>query len=267
MNASTSTLRPAPHFPVRARPAATAAPAPRVSAPGSWRYAGTPRRRNFSYAAGLALSVALHTAIFFGFSDTKPAARPIAPAAEKIIAMEMPPLPPEEPEQRPSELQDTPPAASVAVPQLMEVPQMVALNDFQQLVDLRPQTEIDRNALRQLAIPVNHGRGGAGGAGLGDVFKLTDLDRVPQPISQPPPAYPQNVRSGAEEEVVVLNFIVDHEGAVRDARVVRSTNSDFDRAALNGVAKWKFKPGMKGGRKVATLMELPLKFVITGALE
>lgn len=263
MNTSTTTARPHPHFPVRAR---TSAPAPtaRPSAPGSWRYAGTPRR-NWSYAAGLALSVGLHTAIFFGFSDSQPAARPVAKVEEQVIAMEMPTLPPEEPERQISELHDTPPAETIAVPQLMEVPQMVALNDFQQLVDLRPQTEVDRNALRQLAIPVNHGRGGAGGAGFGDVFKLSDLDRIPQAVSQTPPSYPPNMRNGADEEVVVLNFVVDTDGNVREPRVVQSTNSDFDRSAINGVLKWKFKPGMKGGRKVATLMEVPLKFVVTDA--
>lgn len=264
MNTTATALRHPSHFPGRPRSEKPAA-APRRSTAGDWRYAAQPRRR-WTYSAGLLLSVGLHTAIFFGFSSEKAPVRVAPKGEEQVIAMPMPPLPQEEPEPQVAELSDTPPAESVAVPQLMEVPSMVALNDFQQLVDLRPQTEIDPSALRQLAIPVNHGRGGAGGPGLGNVFSLSDLDRIPQAVAQPAPQFPPNLRNDITEGRVVVGFIVDADGTVRDPRVISSTANEFERPAINGVLRWKFRPGMKGGKKVATRMEVPLKFLTTDPL-
>jgi protein TonB len=268
MNASAPALRPQPHFPVRPRtvastPAPAAPSAARPAPTGSWRYNVVPRR-GWTYFAGLVLSVGLHTALFFSFADSpKPKAVAAAKVEEEVIAIEMPPLAPEEPEVQPTELVESLPE-TIAVPQLAEVPSLVALNDFNQVVDLRPKAEIDPNAIRQLAIPVNHGRGGLSADALANVFKLSDLDRLPEPVAQPAPTYPPGAKVTANEtEVVVIQFIVDADGKVRDPRVISSTNREFERSAAEGVLRWKFKPGLKGGRKVATLMEVPLKFVVT----
>jgi protein TonB len=41
---------------------------------------------------------------------------------------------------------------------------------------------------------------------------------------------------------------------------VKSTNPEFEMAALQAVNKWKFRPGRKGGRAVPTRMQLPISF-------
>lgn len=262
MTTATSPLRSPHHFPGRPSTATAPVTGVRPALTGTWRYQPVPRHR-WVYGAGLALSVGIHTALFFGFSrEGAPAAVAAAPQATEIIQIAMPELPPEEPEAQPTELAEAP-AATVAVPQLMEVPSLVAISDFTQLADLRPQTEFDPSALSQVAIPVNHGRGLAGGAGLGDVFKLGDLDRIPQAVAQPAPRYPHGARSASAEESVLVSFIVDSEGTVLAPRAVSSTNRDFEDAAVVGVQRWKFRPGIKGGRKVATRMEVPVKFVVT----
>ena len=46
--------------------------------------------------------------------------------------------------------------------------------------------------------------------------------------------------------------MVDSTGNVRDPRVVSSSNRGFDSAVLDGVLKWKFSPGKKGGVAVTT---------------
>ncbi|MBA3848388.1 MAG: hypothetical protein C0502_00135 [Opitutus sp.] len=259
MNTTATALRPPRHFPGRPRGSITVAPE-RPAPVGAWRYSARPRRR-WSYAAGLLLSVGIHTAIFFGFSrDTAPASV-AAKAPEQVVQIEMPPLPQEEPGQQPEELVEAPPVESVAVPQLMDVPRMVALSDFTQQVDLRPQV-VDANALRQMAIPVNHGRGGSGSGSFGNVFRLSDLDRIPQAINQPAPNFPQNLPGDITGGRVVVTFIVDADGFVREPRVLDSSRSEFERSALNGVMRWKFRPGVKGGRKVATRMEVPIQFFL-----
>ncbi|MBA4136303.1 MAG: energy transducer TonB [Opitutus sp.] len=260
MTTTTATLRHPHHFPGRPRAHVEVAPARQIAA-GAWRYATQPRRR-LSYTAGLLLSVGLHTAIFFGFNRDVAPVRAAAQVQEQVVQIEMPPLTPEEPEQKLEELTETAPAETVAVPQLVDVPTMVALNDFTQQIDLRPQT-VDTNALRQMAIPVNHGRGGAGAGNFGNVFKLSDLDRIPTAVAQPAPQFPQNLPSHVTEGHVLVTFIVDADGVVRDPSVLSSSDRDFERSAVTGVMRWKFRPGMKGGRKVATRMEVPIKFEIT----
>lgn len=261
--ASATTLRSPHHFPVRpSAPGVAPAPVVRPAPLGTWRYQARPRRR-WTYGAGLLLSVGLHTAIFFGFNDeVAPAATAVARPVETVLQMEMPPLPPEEPEQSLQELTETAPAATVAVPQLMEVPSAVALTDFTQQVDLRPRTDLDLAALKQMAIPTNHGRGGSVAAAIGNVFNLSDLDRIPEAISQVAPRAPSEAHYGSNPERVTIGFIVDAEGRVRAVRAVSSTNRDFEAAAIRGVERWKFRPGVKAGRKVATQMEVTLNFVL-----
>lgn len=258
-NSLSSTRATRAHFPRGAAASLPMTPAPA----GSWRYRTEPKPR-YAIAFAVALALGLHTALFYG-TDAKPA-RPHAKAAaaEQIVQIEMPTIPPEEQEQKVEELVDQQ-VATVAVPQLADVPSAVALTDFTQLVDLRPKVDLDPNALRSVAIPVNHGNGGNGLGAGGNLFKLSDLDRVPQVVSQPAPNFPPNLRDGLDEGVVVVNFIVDAEGRVREPRVVSSTAQEFERTAVEGVQRWKFNPGMKGGRKVATMMEVPLRFELTNA--
>ncbi|HRO28508.1 MAG TPA: energy transducer TonB, partial [Luteimonas sp.] len=62
-------------------------------------------------------------------------------------------------------------------------------------------------------------------------------------ISTPAPRYPADaLRSGTSGEVQV-EFTVDVDGSVSNARVVRSQPArTFDREALNAVRRWRFEP-------------------------
>lgn len=253
-----TTLEPRPSVSTHRAPAPASTPPP---ATGSWRYP-TAKPARWGYVFAILFSAALHGMMVIGY-DARPEKPAPARAAEEWIQMEMPPIPPEEPEHEVHELADASEAPTVAVPQLVDVPSLVPLNDFQQLVDLRPNTAIDPNALKQMTIPVNIGRG-SGGATLGTIFNLNDLDRIPEPIARPIPNYPLDAkRQGIADARVVLGFIVDAEGRVLDVRVEETTHELFNQAAVQGLMKWKFRPGMKGGRKVATRMRMPILFSLT----
>ncbi|MET0263321.1 MAG: energy transducer TonB, partial [Rariglobus sp.] len=79
------------------------------------------------------------------------------------------------------------------------------------------------------------------------------------------PIYPSEMsRAGINGEVVV-GFIVDSEGNVRNAYIVSSTHREFEAEALRAVARWKFKPGRKNGAYVNTgNVRLPFVFNISG---
>lgn len=243
------------HFPL-----ALDARAPLSSARGDWRYPKAPKTGG-TLAIGALAALGLHAAMFYGVPEHRPrAVRPAVSAVAPTIEIALPPLPPEETEEAPRELVEQP-ASAIAVPQLAELPSSVALSDFTQSVDLRPRVDADVGAFKSMTIPVLRGRGGAGLGGLNSIFNLAQLDRVPEPIAQPMPAFPKNVHLvGIEQVVVEVEFIVDAEGRVIDPRVTGSNAVEFNAAALSGVARWKFRPGILSGRKVATRMSVPLKF-------
>ncbi|WP_267122791.1 energy transducer TonB, partial [Xanthomonas sacchari] len=64
-----------------------------------------------------------------------------------------------------------------------------------------------------------------------------------RPISTPAPRYPpEALRSGTAGEVLV-EITVGTDGAVTNARVLRSTPPRvFDREALNATKRWRFEP-------------------------
>jgi protein TonB len=61
---------------------------------------------------------------------------------------------------------------------------------------------------------------------------------------------------------VLLRFVVDEHGVVESVQTVRADNADFSPAAEEALRQWKFKPGMKNGRRVATRMEMPMNFSV-----
>jgi protein TonB len=90
-----------------------------------------------------------------------------------------------------------------------------------------------------------------------------------QPAMQQPavvarfqPVYPfEQKRQGISGEAQV-EFVVDTEGNVRQARVVAATNEAFGLSALACIYKWKFKPGIVDGRPVNTKLQQSFTFAI-----
>jgi TonB family protein len=63
---------------------------------------------------------------------------------------------------------------------------------------------------------------------------------------------------------VVVDFVVDIDGDVKFAVPIRSSQKEFEAAAVAAVSKWKFKPGQKGGRDVPTHLQVPIVFSLEG---
>jgi periplasmic protein TonB len=99
---------------------------------------------------------------------------------------------------------------------------------------------------------------------IGTVFNISDLDRQPEALVQTPPLYPYALKREGATATVRVQFIVDSDGHVVNPVVIDSTHSGFNDAAMQGVSKWKFRAGMKGGRRVNTRMEVPILFKVTG---
>jgi protein TonB len=94
---------------------------------------------------------------------------------------------------------------------------------------------------------------GTGGAGRGELALTAGLsDRAPLPLVRVEPQYPPQAARKGLEGWVRVQFTISTAGSVRDAVVVDSSDSVFERAALTAVNKWKYQPQMKEGKPVET---------------
>jgi protein TonB len=72
-------------------------------------------------------------------------------------------------------------------------------------------------------------------------------DFVPQALSQPSPPYPQRALEAEREGIVRLRLTITPDGRVSDAVVVSSQPPGwFERAAENGVRRWRYAPSEYG---------------------
>lgn len=95
---------------------------------------------------------------------------------------------------------------------------------------------------------------------MGEIFDVQKLDRKPTPKVQPVPIYPAELRKFGIGGEVVVDFVVDSAGDVRNARVIRSTVRELEQSALEAVRLWKFDPGMVGERVVNSHLQMPLVY-------
>ena len=86
----------------------------------------------------------------------------------------------------------------------------------------------------------------------------------PRVTSQARPVYPYAMRANGMRGEVVVDFVVDREGRVRNAFVARSLNPSFDDSAVDAVQRWQFEPGHMGERPVNTHLQVPIIFELDG---
>lgn len=216
----------------------------------------------------MTLSAAIHGLILYGIHPAKklPRAKPVDTAP--MIALVMPQLKDlEEPEPVPSEDNAPKPDLGTLVPMLADLPQIAAPNDFVQPIDLSSLIERpDLSQTKIFVIPEHINRTGRTAGAGGEIFNPADLDRKPEPVFQPAPIFPQGQKQYVSFATVSVTFIVDAEGRVGNVVVAESSHSGFEEAATTAVQHWRFRPGMKGGRKVNTRMIIPINFRIVDQL-
>jgi protein TonB len=148
-------------------------------------------------------------------------------------------------------------------PMQADTPAVTAPSVFQQKLQPPPPPNLG-GPTGAITIPKGN-FGAAAGAGLKGLFDLAALDQRPVPRFTPRPTYPYEMRRARISGEVVLGFIVDSEGNVLNPYIISSTNPAFEAEALRAIARWKFRPGKKGGVSVSTRnVQLPLAFNLPG---
>lgn len=210
----------------------------------------------------IAISLLAHGGFALAGQYFKDRPQPAAPQ-EEMPVLDIMAMPPVEPD--PVEAVDTPPGdepagdlSDLAPPMQADTPSAVA-SPFQQTIQPPPPPGLSRPT-GTIAIPMGRPAAAVRGSGMTNLFDLANLDERPTPRFQVAPVYPFEMRRAGIRGQVMVGFIVDTRGDVREAYVVSSTHREFEQEAVNAVLKWKFRPGRKGGAAVNTRMQVPIQF-------
>lgn len=113
------------------------------------------------------------------------------------------------------------------------------------------------------------------GPSYDDVVSFNDCDVKPMFLNSQDPRqflqkwvyqylrYPQSAVEEGVQGRVVVDFIIDKDGKVTDARIARSVDPRLDEEALRVInASPKWRPGKVNGQRVRTSMTIPVEFML-----
>jgi periplasmic protein TonB len=105
------------------------------------------------------------------------------------------------------------------------------------------------------------GLGPGQGAGTGGgVYSVGGNVSAPIPIYKPEPPYSEQARKAKYQGTVVLWIVVDGQGNVTDAQVVKPLGMGLDQNAVTTVKTWKFKPAERNGAPVPVKVMVEVSF-------
>jgi protein TonB len=83
----------------------------------------------------------------------------------------------------------------------------------------------------------------------------------PQPIASPAPRYPAVALRRGDRGTVLVRAQIGVDGVPSEVTVGRSSGSrELDRAAVEAVRKWRFRPAMSGELPVSASVQIPINF-------
>jgi len=75
--------------------------------------------------------------------------------------------------------------------------------------------------------------------------------------------YPNDAIERNESGTVFVTFVIEKDGSISNARILRGKLESLDKEALRAVLKLqKWKPGMRNGKLVRVQYNLPIKFTL-----
>ena len=86
--------------------------------------------------------------------------------------------------------------------------------------------------------------------------------KAPIAVKRVDPIYTEVARRARTQGIVIIEAVIDRQGNVTEARVLKPLGFGLDVAALNAVRQWKFKPGTLNGEPVPVYYNLTVNFRI-----
>lgn len=87
------------------------------------------------------------------------------------------------------------------------------------------------------------------------------VDSMPRVIDGRVPEYPPDARKSQVEGTVLVQARVGIDGRVMQARILHSI-APLDAAAMDAVARWRFRPALANGRPVSCWVAVPVTFTL-----
>jgi protein TonB len=95
------------------------------------------------------------------------------------------------------------------------------------------------------------------------VVPFWKVEVKPQPINIPVPTYPDMARTAGIEGQAVVEALVDVDGSVADARILKpSGNASLDQAAVDAALRSKFSPARQRDKAVRVWVSIPFRFTL-----
>jgi protein TonB len=107
----------------------------------------------------------------------------------------------------------------------------------------------------------NEGPGGGAGVdpGAAPVQVAGDV-RAPILVWRVEPEYPEAMRRAHMEGVVILEAVITAAGDVTEVRILKSATPLLDRATVDAVRRWRYKPATLNGRAVSVYLTVTVSF-------
>ena len=212
-----------------------------------------------------ALSIVIHTVLIggavYGTLQAKEAIE--KPKAEKVEFVEMkkdePPPPEKEPEPPPEIVHAPPPPKGF---QVLTAP--IKIPEVLPDIDLSKKVT-DEADFSGKGVQGGMAKGVEGGKADQTYFEFQVEKQVAPAPGNPPPRYPDMLRSANVEGEVLAQFVVDTTGRVdmSQFKVLKSSHDLFTSAVRQHLSVSRYYPAEIGGRKVKQLVQQPFNFALT----
>ena len=94
------------------------------------------------------------------------------------------------------------------------------------------------------------------------VFELSDDIEAPKPISMPKPSYSESTLKEVIKGTVELSCVVTSKGVPVQISLIQRLHPDLDRAAMEALRQWTFRPGTKQQKPVAVRIRVQFNFAV-----
>jgi TonB family protein len=95
------------------------------------------------------------------------------------------------------------------------------------------------------------------------VVPFWKVEVKPKPIDIPTPTYPDMARTAGIEGQAVVEALVDVDGSVADARILKpSGNASLDQAAVDAALRSRFSPAKQRDKPVRVWVSIPFRFTL-----
>jgi protein TonB len=199
---------------------------------------------------GIAFVVVLHLLAGYGIVSglgKKMISKMIEPVETKIIEEVAPPPPKELPPPPPPPEMKAPPPPFIPPVEVNVQQPPPQQNVIANATNVKPAT----NELQKPAPAAPPAPPAPGPAKPVNVAAVADFSTCAKP------EWPKSSLRNEETGTVTLSFLIAADGRVADSKVVKSSGfRDLDKAAVNGISKCRFKPGLTDGKPTEAWMQM-----------